>query len=380
MRLSIRSASATLGVTLLFAGGLALSLLATDRATAVDAAKPVPCGAVVSDPSGDGNYKALFGPAGQGPNLADMDILRGWIQFNAAGEATVNIEVNDLTSARGQEWDAFFTVGSTEVNAYGFTYVDTGRADFEVTVGDADAVTVPGKLFPGAKGVVQIVLPESVEITPGGQIKDLRFTTYFRIADDYAPDYNAQADPTGDAPTVKTYTVAQCGGSGGGSTQESTGATSTSGASTTDTSGGSTTAGTTTAPGATQQGTTTSGTTTSGRPSQQPTRGPNSVFVKLKLNFSRFGGSAKKLTKARVLRLKVRSTGGRIRNLRAYLYFGAKPKGSVYAFGKLASINGKGTLQLRVARKLKPGSYYLQVIGVAPNGKTGLASARLRFS
>jgi hypothetical protein len=100
--------------------------------------------------------------------------------------------------------------------------------------------------------------------------------------------------------------------------------------------------------------------------------------VKLKLNFARFGGSAKKLSAKKVLKIKVRASE-KVTNLTAELQF-ANKRGTVFARGQLKSLNGKGTLTLRLNRKLVKGKYKLIVFGRNARGQIGKASANLRFS
>jgi hypothetical protein len=101
-------------------------------------------------------------------------------------------------------------------------------------------------------------------------------------------------------------------------------------------------------------------------------------YVALKLNFARFGGSAKKRTKQKILQIRLRSKG-RINRLEATLR--AKTlNGKVFGKGTLKTINGKAVLRLKVTRKLKPGKYTLVVIGRDKFGRLGRATAKIRFS
>ena len=101
-------------------------------------------------------------------------------------------------------------------------------------------------------------------------------------------------------------------------------------------------------------------------------------YVALKLNFARFGGSAKQRTRQKVLSIRLRSKG-KISKLVATLRLKTLT-GTVYGRGTLKSINGKAVLKLRVTRKLKPGRYTLVVTGRDKLGRLGRATARIRFS
>jgi hypothetical protein len=114
----------------------------------------------------------------------------------------------------------------------------------------------------------------------------------------------------------------------------------------------------------------------------QPTPGkpkPGVVkYVKLKLRFSRFGGSARVRTRQKVLKINLRALAP-IRNLAATLRFG-KLNGPVYGTGSLKVLRGKGFLRLKVTKKLKRGKYTLVVLGRDDKGRRGRASAIIRFS
>jgi hypothetical protein len=102
------------------------------------------------------------------------------------------------------------------------------------------------------------------------------------------------------------------------------------------------------------------------------------TFVKLKLNFSRFGGSARLRSRQKVLRIRLRSAG-LISNLQATLRY-KNGNGAVYGTGSLKKINGRAVLSLRVRRTLRKGFYSLVVIGRDSRGRRGKAGARLRFT
>jgi hypothetical protein len=101
-------------------------------------------------------------------------------------------------------------------------------------------------------------------------------------------------------------------------------------------------------------------------------------LARLKINFSKFGGSARNITRARSITVKVRAAE-RVRKLVAMLRFGSL-KGKVVGRGHLGVLRGKGVLKVRITAKLKPGKYFLVVNGVDARDQRGMASARLRFS
>jgi hypothetical protein len=325
---------------------------------------------VVSDAAGDGNYKSIVG-ANNGPNRTEMDITKAFIQTRGS-ETTVNFQVKDLSGLSPQQyWDSFFAFAGKEYNFYAFTPRDdpTTPIKYRYIVGDGDPIDITGKAFAGPDGVVQIVVPETIGIKDGAKLTKLYFETSqpSGVPNDFAPDTDYIMDDANK--TVASYTVAACGaapaGSSSGASSSTQGSTT---ASTTDTTSGSTTTG-----GAS----TSAGTTTSGGPT--PARGASSGPPRLKLTFTRFGGSAKKLSKKRVLNLRFKATGGRIRSVRAVLRFGSF-RGPVYGRGKAALLAGRGTLKVKATRKLKPGVYVLAVVGVDEHGRTGFASANIRLS
>jgi hypothetical protein len=375
MRLSTFSTAGA--VTALFAAGLAAAFMTVDHATAVDAQKPVPCEGVqvLTDAAGDANYKALLGN-GSGPNQTAMDITKAWIQVRGA-EVTVNIQVNDFSTAnRNQRWSSFFKSGGKDYEIYAIHFTNdmapavTPPTNFLYSVNGAAGKATTGKVFGTKDAVIQIVVPDEVGLKADSTITNVRFQTQQFEPNDLLPESDALMDDP--LKTISSYAVKGCSASTAGSssaattTDSSTQATNTA-ATTTDAS----------TQGMTTGGTTSGGTTTSG---DAGSRGSQSAGPRaLKLRFTRFGGSAKKLSLKRAIVLRVRTTGGRLTRLRAVLRFRSF-HGPIVARGSLAALEGRGTITLRRTRKLKTGLYYLVVVGFDAQRRPGVATALARFS
>lgn len=90
---------------------------------------------------------------------------------------------------------------------------------------------------------------------------------------------------------------------------------------------------------------------------------------------------SKKVPRARKVRrslaLSVSSKGG-VSGVDAVLYSPGK-KGKVVGRGKLSSLKGKGKLKLKISKKLKKGTYTLQLVGRNANGNGGAATVKLRL-
>lgn len=114
----------------------------------------------------------------------------------------------------------------------------------------------------------------------------------------------------------------------------------------------------------------------------QPTTGPISPgnpdggqAKKLDLKVSKKVPRARKVRRS--LKLKLTSRSGAT-DLEAILVSRGK-KGKVVARGKLKTLGRKGTLKMRVSRKIKKGVYRLQIAGRNADGSGGTATVKLRF-
>ena len=84
---------------------------------------------------------------------------------------------------------------------------------------------------------------------------------------------------------------------------------------------------------------------------------------------------ARKVNRRRRLKLTLESTGP-VRSLSAVLKRGSKVVGK----GRRASLEGRGTITLKLSRRLKPGRYNVRVVGKTDSGSTLNAGAPLRVA
>jgi hypothetical protein len=340
---------------LLALGALTASVFRAPSAGAADA-KPAPCDGkpLTTDKAGD-----VFGSVPT--ESANLDIKAGFFAYDADGQLSVNIVIDDLKGGPDAGFantvQGRFSFGGKNYTFRVFLYNPSLPVGGEIytykdgTEGPNDTgKNTTGRTFKGKDGLVSINIPEDV-VPSGSVLKSVVFETV---------NENDVTDRAPDSGTLETK-VAPCGG---GATTGSTSATtgpgpepggtltqppSTGGSSTTDT-----------APA------TTSTTTTGGRQQRN---------AKLAIRFSRFGGSARAYAKAKVLKLKVRATSP-IKGLTAQLRFGGAA-GPVVGTGKLASLKGNGTLAITLKKKLRKGTYLVLVLGRDAKGRRGGAAARI---
>jgi hypothetical protein len=336
------------------------ALIGAGPATALDETKPTySCGLFVKDSDKDAaEPNALLpAPVGQGAHHDNMEIKGFFLKHEAAKGAeatTVNIVVKDLTTD--------LPPGNTAVNwtmKYVFNDVQyfvravadySGGEAFEwgqyTATGAPAGVSgtyqykgeTPGKLHVGPDGVVQLVIPQDIGGKPGSELKTLEVSA--NTGKSAVPV--AATTPTrgvayeNDGAATGKWKVETCSGGPVGAPLP---VPVISVPTTISTAGGGT--------GVTQ------------------TTGPVALPVKL--------ASAKvKAPKGKALALKLTSTEkitGVVAQLRS-------AKGTV-AKGKLAAISGKGTLKLKLAKKLKKGKYTLDLVGKDVAGSQRSTSAVL---
>jgi hypothetical protein len=346
--------SAGLGVLALLAGS-------SGPAAAVDAAKPTPCtGVLLTDPAGDQELAPLL-PIGETTSPPNMDITSLFLNFRADKDGkkvlTANIEVANLDKTVPAQTDSqggvYYYVIYSHSDAVRFVAAhNTGSAiNYEYGVIDPDLGTyttegtTAGTFFEGAKGVVQIDVPEAVGGKVGETLKGTLVTIDgIDIGTDHANGINNHADTAPDEANVlepdgKDYTVAECaGGSTGGG----------GGATPTPTPGpGGPTPTPTPAPGGGGGATT---------PSTLPVKFANGIGrAKKARKGKKLAFAAKASQPISNLKLKLRKLGG---------------KGPNLATGKAASLKaGNNRVSIKLKKNLKKGVYTLLATGVV-NGKT----------
>jgi len=93
-----------------------------------------------------------------------------------------------------------------------------------------------------------------------------------------------------------------------------------------------------------------------------PPSGTNRDAVRI--TFTRTLGSARKATRAKVIRLRVRSTG-RVQGLKVTVL----RRGHTVAAGRIASVSGRAVVKLRVRRGVKPGAVLVRLRGKDAEGR-----------
>jgi hypothetical protein len=301
---------------LALAAAFALTAWITAPASALDDAKPTPtcAGVNFTDPTGD----AAIDPVGVGlgalPAPDNMDITGGFFKYDAdaSGSAalTANIEVANLTKevptgATGATWYYFWNSGGQQyfvtatVDATGAETYEYGHTE-QILTTDGDT---RGKLFPGAKGIIQIAVPQGATGAGDGKRLTAPYASSRAEFNLVAVAYVPTADDGPDGQVGKTYTVAQCGG------------------------------GVTTATGA------------------------------LPVTLRTSSAKASKAKKGKSLSFKLASTE-LVTDVKGTLKKGK----SSYGSGKLATLDGTGTLKIKLKKTLKKGTYKLNLTGTTTAG------------
>lgn len=317
--------------------------------------KPASCGDELAfkDPAND---RGTTDGNVQGAGVATTDsseILRGFLKYDAAKGAdalTYNVVVKDLkaevpTGATSLSWVSYYRTPDDTLHfvraiadftgaivyEYGnFTPNPLGLVLSGLSLYEGDTT---GKLFEGPEGVVQIVIP-AAHAPVGTKLATLYSTTTqgrtlptafppqvsrgLSVIVDTAPDDAPETAPG-------TYTVAPC-------------------------------AVVPVVPGPGSVGT--------------PTGSAPTLPITL---VTKSAKAAKKKSKSKTLSLKLKSSE-QITNIAAQLLKGKKVAGT----GKLAKLNGTGTLKLKLKGKLKKGSYTLNLVGNRSSGERATAAFKLK--
>lgn len=298
---------------------LALGLLSV-TATAQQSGTPVPgCqGLQVTDPPGDST-------------VAGADVTGAWFD-TVGGKVYANIAVKDLaapseTSATQLRWYVVWVLGegvnfvraSSDGTFAGGVQEDTGFSTVEQSI--------PGKFFPGADGVIQIQVPGG-RAPKGKKLETPYVEVRQALGNSQAALLVATPDRAPDEGEGKSYTVQDCNAA---QTPPPAGQV---------------------APPAAQP------------PSGQTQADSLQVSAPAKL----------KAPKGKTLAVKLTSPG-KVTNLSAAFGKGSKKLGS----GKLATLDRKGTLKVKLARKAKKGSYTLYLVGQNPDGQRADKTFTLRL-
>jgi hypothetical protein len=297
-------------------------------------AKPTPCtGYLLTDKDGDQSYDAT-GLGVAGSKTPDNTDITGYFFNFKDGKLTANIEIKKLDksapsdpSATGGIWyyaiwkykDAVHFVRAANRSGGDIDYA-SGTVDSS-GVYTTDSTEIKGSFIEGDKGIISMEIPADIGGKAGETLGLAGATAdYIQGADD-AAGLNIHTDTApGDFsvtdPNGKNYEVVDCPAGG-----------------------------TTATPGATAL----------------PVRAASTI------------GKAKKAKKGKKLSVKLTSTKP-ITNLTATLKKGSKKVGS----GKLASLDGKGTLKLKLSKTLKKGKYTLTSTGTV-DGATATAKQTVKL-
>jgi hypothetical protein len=322
------------------------ALAGAGPASALDDAKPVySCGLFVKDSDKDSEEpNSVNQETTSHPNMEIKGFFLKYDEAKAAEATTVNIVVKDLSTA--------LPTGNTAINwTMKWVFNDTqyfvravadysGSTAFEwgeymptgLTVGLSGSFvyqgTTPGKLFEGPDGVVQLVIPADIGGKVGSQISAIEVSanTGKSAVPVAVPSPSRGVAYENDGAATGKWTVAGC-----------------------------------VPPAAAPVASLPS--TPSTRPSE--TVGPTALPVKLT-------STKVKAPKKKTLALKLSSTE-KVTGLVAQL----RSKSRTVAKGKLAQISGKGTLKLKLSKKLKKGKYTLDLVGKDAAGQQRSTSALL---
>jgi hypothetical protein len=329
-------------------------------ATALDDSKPAyTCGLFVKDGDKDASEPNSVPPADD-TNHDNMEIKGFFLKHEPAKGAeatTVNIIVKDLTTDLPSgntaiNWTLKWVLA--DVQYFVRAVADySGSTAFEwgqyTATGAPAGVSgtfqykgpTPGKLFEGPDGVVQLVIPQDIGGKAGSALSTLEVSanTGKSVVPVAATTPSRGVAYENDGAAVGKWTVAPCAPGAGPSAPVPSTPTSTAPAG-----GGSAGGG-------------------SGTPSA--TTGPAALPVKL-------ASGKVKAPKKKSLSLKLTSTE-KITGLVAQL----RSKSKTVAKGKLATISGKGTLKLKLSKKLKKGKYTLDLVGKDASGAQRSTSAAL---
>jgi hypothetical protein len=300
-------------------------------ALALDDTKPAPACSDLAfkDPAGD-QVRGFTGTPvdpSVGPN---MDVIGGFFKDDA-GEVTANLQISNLSNdippgASAISWYVVWTVGSTDY--FVAATVASGaqpayeHGTYDASLGQFSSVGASkGKFFPGDHGVIQIVIPAAAKGSEGQILKSPYAYAYENISIPGVGSLLNQDDRAPDTGNGKSYEVAQCAA---GSTPPT----------------GTTPPVSTTPPGT------------------------------LPITLASSKAKAAKAKKGKSLSLKLKSTE-QVTGITATLKKGS----TTYGTGKLASLNGSGTLKVKLKKAMKKGTYKLQL-----KGSTAAGAGKATFS
>jgi hypothetical protein len=308
-----------LAATVSAAVALAFGAWIADSAHGQDAMPQPDCsGLVFTDPAGDQGIPQGSVPIIPAPD--NLDITGVFFRYDSDPDAktpvTANIRVANLDkslplASNAASWYVEWTVASTiyyvkaDLDSAGAVVYDYGVDD--PTTGLTSSGATTGKLFEGKDGIVQIRVPQAgTKAVDGGRLTQTLAHTSATL-----PGLLVFADNAPDSGSGKSYTVAQC--PGGAAAGNDTGTT------------------------------------------------PASTTLPVKLLTS--SAKAAKGKKGKSLSFKLQSTE-QVTGLKGTLKKGS----TTYGAGKLASLNGKGTLKVKLKKALKKGSFKLQLSGTTAGG------------
>jgi hypothetical protein len=325
-------------IALLGLSAAALTLFVVTAALAVDDAKPAPdChGVLVEDGKSDG---VDGGPPGNRTSDA-AEIERTFFKYDPTkgAEATTlnmvvkNLELSPPTGATGMIWDFKFATGDgathfvravldyTGGSAFEYGTLDTSISTFPRYVPEGDT---PGKFFEGPDGVIQLVVPTEWA-KAGATIKSLvgEVQLTFQIVPSAIRTPTRGVGYVYDDTAGKSITIAEC------------------------------------------------------TPEQLNQGGGGvlgAVARSLPVTLATKATTAKKAKKSKSLSLKLKSTE-KITALTAKLLKGK----TTYGKGKLAEIDGSATLKLKLSKKLKKGSYTVNLAGTDSAGNKLTTTAKYK--
>jgi hypothetical protein len=326
------------------------ALVGAGPATALDDAKPThTCGLFVKD--GDKDAAEPNAAPNTDPHHDNMEIKGFFMKHEPAKGAeatTLNIVIKDLTKElptgnTAINWSMKYVSGDTQYFVRAIVDYSGGEA-FEwgeyVATGAPTGVSgtfqyrgaTPGKFFEGPDGVIQIVIPQDIGGKAGTELKSLEVSsnTGKSVVPVAATTPSRGVAYENDAATTGKWVVAECAAGAGAAPAAPVAS------------------GPTAAPA---------------QPSA--TTGPAALPVKL--------ATAKvKAPKKKALALRLTSTE-RITAVTAQL----RAKKGTVGKGKLAAIDGKATLKLKLSKKLKKGKYTLDLVGTDAAGRQRSTSAAL---
>ena len=326
---------------------LAAGIISAAPAGAVDDTKPSPAcwGLAFTDKKGD---QASQAPGAQEAPRENLDMTGGFYKYDKAkGEeaATFNLQIANLSTdippgATAISWyvSAGAAAGDTWVRALtDFTgIVSYEYGHYEIVGPQTQSVrdgSTQGAFFEGADGVIQIVLPADADGKPGTVHKTKTVTAY------EARQVLPGASPT-PAKGGLLYEVDVAATKQNWTVGEPCPATAPA------------------APAPSTQSTTTT------------TQSLNAGAAPLPVKVSSTKFKAAKVRKSMALKLSSTET---ITNLGAQLKKGSKVVGK----GKLAKLAGKGTLKLKISKKLKKGKYVLDLAGTDSSGARRFTVAKI---